>query len=83
MFYYFAPGRGMEYCAKRVCLSVCLSVCEHTSRTTRANFTKFSTHVAYGRGSVFFRRPCNTLCTSGFLDDVMFLCRGPNVDVSL
>jgi len=35
------------------------------SETTRPNFTKFSAHVTCGRGSVFFWRRCNTLCTSG------------------
>jgi len=35
-----------------VCLSVSL-VREHISGTTRAIFTNFSVHVAYGRGSVF------------------------------
>jgi len=28
-------------------------------------------HVTYGRGSVLVRRRCDTLCTSGFMDDVM------------
>jgi len=36
-----------------VCLSVvCLSVSTHISRITNQNFTKFSVHVACGRGSV-------------------------------
>ena len=39
-----------------VCVSVCLSVREHISGTTRAIFTNFSVHVAYGRGSVLFRQ---------------------------
>jgi len=38
-----------------VCLSVCLSVHEDISGTTRAIFTNFSVHVAYGRGSVLLR----------------------------
>jgi len=29
-------------------------------------------HVAYGRNSVHFRRRCDTLCKSGFVDDIMF-----------
>jgi len=36
------------------------------------NFTKFPTHNNYGCGSVLFWRQRNTLCTSGFVDDVMF-----------
>jgi len=37
------------------CLS-CLSVREDISGTTRAIFTNFSVHVAYGRGSVLLRQ---------------------------
>ena len=56
--------------------SVCLflSVC---SQTTRPNFTKFSTHVIRGGGSVRFSRRRNILCTSGFEDDVLFSHNGP------
>ena len=38
-----------------MCLSVYLSVHEDISGTTRAIFTNFSVHVAYGRGSVLLR----------------------------
>jgi len=34
--------------------------------------TKCLVHVAYGRGSVLLRCRCDMLCTSGFVDDVMF-----------
>jgi len=41
-----SPSRTVaKYCDEHVCLSVCQSV-------TRAIFTKFFVHVAYGRGSV-------------------------------
>jgi len=50
-----------------VCLcAICRSVCEHISQTTPPNFTKFSVRP----GSVLLWRRCNTLCTSGFLNDV-------------
>ena len=39
-----------------VCVSVCLSVHEDISGTTRAVFTNFSVHVAYGRASVLLRQ---------------------------
>jgi len=39
-----------------VCMCVCLSVREDVSGTTRAIFTNFSVHVAYGRGSVLLRQ---------------------------
>ena len=29
-------------------------------------------HVAYDRGSVLLRRRCDTLCTSGFVDGIIF-----------
>jgi len=53
-----------------VCVYVCLSVCEHIYRSTRPIFTNFFVHVTYGRGSVLLWRRCDTLCTSGFMDDV-------------
>jgi len=40
--------------------TACLSVHTDISVTIRPNFTNFSVHVAYG-------------CTSGFVDDVVFL----------
>jgi len=71
---YCGPGRGAEYCNERVCLSACLSVQEHISRTTRPNFTKFAVgkHAAGDRGSLIVCQRCNMICTSGFVDDVMF-----------
>jgi len=43
-----------KYCVEHVCLSVCLCVClsdrQNISETTRAIFTGFSVHIAYGRG---------------------------------
>ena len=63
-----------------VCLSVCLSVHMHNSKTMRPNATKFLVHVETctrnlvafsGRGSVF-SDGVDTLCTSSFIDVVMF-----------
>ena len=67
---------GAEYCGDRVCLSVCLSVRERISRSTRPIFTKFSQHVTYVCGSVLLWRRCDMLCTSGSVDDVMFVHDG-------
>jgi len=53
------------------CMCVCLSVREDISRTIRAIVTNF-VHVAYGRGSVLLRHRCDMLCTSSFVDDIMF-----------
>jgi len=51
-------GAVAKYCDKHVCLSVCLSVsvCLYISETTRAIFTNFSVHVAYGRSSILLRQ---------------------------
>jgi len=59
-----------------VCLSVCPCVREHISGTTCLNYTEFPMHTARGRGSVLFWRRCNTLRTSGFVDDVKFSNNG-------
>ena len=56
--------------------SVCLSVCEHISGTTRSIFTKFCMQIPRGRGSILLCWCCDTLCTSGFIDDITFGCSG-------
>ena len=61
-------------------MSVCLSVHLHYSKTTRPNFNFL--HVAYGRGPVLLWRRCDTLCTSGFVDDVRFSHNGSSYGVS-
>ena len=61
----FAHGRGAKYCNQRVSVSLC-------HKTKRPNIAKFSVLVACGSGAVLFWGQCNTLCISGFVDDVMF-----------
>jgi len=51
---------------------VCLSVHSHNSKT----IPPIPEHVDCGRDSVFLRRRCDTLCTSGFVDNVMFSYQG-------
>ena len=81
------PREGCEVlwwvCLLFVCLFVGLymSVQSHNSKTTRPNFTDF-VHVACDRGPVLLWRHCNTLCTSGLLDDVIFSYHGANGPVS-
>jgi len=61
--------------AHSACLYVCLSVCLfviYQNSNTRPKFTKCSVHVTCGRGSAILWRQCNTLCISGFVDDVTF-----------
>jgi len=63
-----APGRVQDIVMS---MHVCLSVRSHNSKTTRLDISKFLC-VPYGRGSVSLWRRCDTLCTSGIVNDVMF-----------
>jgi len=72
---YFATGREANYCNDCVCLCVCvcLSVCpRHISASTRPIFTKFFVRVTHVTALVLLCRLCDTLCTSGFVNDVKF-----------
>jgi len=53
--------------------SVCLSVREYISSSARAIFFNFFVHVAYGSGLVLLRCHYDALCTSGFVDDIVFI----------
>jgi len=78
-FWYAISGIGMRSIAISVCLClfVCLFVCllahlkNHTSK-----FHWISVHVICSRSSLLLWWQCNTLCTSGFVDDVMFSHNG-------
>ena len=65
-----------------VYLSVCLSVRDHVFANTRPIFDKCRAHVAYGGGSVLLWRRSDMLCTSGFMDDVMFAHKPRLLDVA-
>jgi len=62
-----------------ISLSVCLfmSVCKHISGTAGPIVIKFCVQIPCGLGSVLLRQHCNTLCTSGFIDDATFGHNGP------
>jgi len=61
---------GAKYCHEYVCLSIRL----HNSKTTFGQTShQIFVHDIYGRGSVLRWWSCDTLCTSGFVDDVMFM----------
>jgi len=66
-----------------VCLSVCFSVRDHVFGTKRTIFANFFVHVTYGRGSVLLWRRSDTLCTSGFMDDVIFANNSRLLDVAV
>jgi len=67
-------------------VSVCLrvSVRDHIFGTTRPVITKFflCVHVTCGRGSVLLWRRSDTLCTSGFMDGVIFVHKPRLLDVA-
>jgi len=83
---YSAADREGEYCDERVCLSVCLrlSVHDHIFGTIGPIFTKFFVGVTYGygRASVLLWQRSDTLCTSGFMDDVIFAHKPRLLDVA-
>ena len=76
--FYLACGTGVKYCCQRVCLFVRLFVCplaylkQHTSKFYQI-FGIFYLWSWLG----LFRLQYNTLCTSGLVDDVSFLCNRP------
>ena len=65
-----------------VCVCVCLPARAIIFGNTRPIFINFFVHVAYGHGSVLLWRRSDTLCTSGFMDDVIFVHKPRLVDVA-
>jgi len=56
-----------------VCLSLCVFVCPRSYlRNYRSDLHQFFVHITYGLGSVLLWRLSDMLCTSGFMDDVIF-----------
>jgi len=66
-----------------VCLCVCAFVCQctHLQSYTPA-LHQISVHVICGRGSVLLWRRSDMLCTSGFMDDVIFAHTPTLLDVA-
>jgi len=63
----------------RVC--VCLSTIISSELHFRSS-PNFFVHITYGRGSVLFWRRSDTLCTSGFMDDIIFAHKPSMLDVA-
>jgi len=58
-------------------MSVCLSVCPRAYlRNYTSDLHQIFMRVTYIRGSVLLWRRCDTLSTSGFMDDVLFAHNG-------
>ena len=60
----------LDHSITRVRVCVCLSA--RISPEPHARILPIFVYVAYGCGSVLHRRRWDTLCTSGFVDDIMF-----------
>ena len=66
-----------------ISVSVCVSVCLSASISPEAldwSSRSFFCVISCGRGSDLLWRRCDTLCTSGFVDDVTFGRNGPYGD---
>ena len=69
-----------------VCLSVCLRECvcpRSHLRDYTSDLHQIVVHVTYGRGSDLPWRRSDTLCTSGFTDDVIFAHKPRLLDVAV
>ena len=65
-----------------MCVCVCLSVRDHLVGTKRPIFANFFAHVTYGRGSVLLWRRSDMICTSGFMDDVIYAHKKMLLDIA-
>ena len=75
------PHKEAKYCDERVCLSVCICLCVCLSVFETTLHQTFA-HVTFGRGSVLLRRRSDKLCTSCFMDGVMFAHKSRLLDVA-
>ena len=60
-----------------LCLCVCLAAIISIRKYTSDLHQLFFEHVIHGRGSVLLWRRGDMLCTSGFMDDVVFASTSP------
>jgi len=75
-FFYSAPiGQ------RSIVMTVCVCVCPLTYLRNYTSLPIF-VHVTYGRGSVLLWRRRDTLCTSGFVDDVVLAHRPRQLNVA-
>jgi len=63
-------------------VSVCLCVSAIISSQLHVRSSPTFLHVTYGRGSAILWRRSDTLCTSGFMDDVMSAHKPRLLDVA-
>jgi len=67
------PSLGQ--CSALISMSVYLSA-RCILEQSQVRLQIFSVHLTCGHGSVLFLQNCDTLCTSGFVDDNMFAHNG-------
>ena len=81
---YSAPDREAGYCDERLCVCVSVCVCLSTiiSSELHVRSSAIFVRVIYSLGSVLLWRRSDTLCTSGFMDDVIFAHKPRLLDVA-
>jgi len=79
VYYSASVGKRGIVMSVYVCLSICICfcLCVCPPAYPRKYTPDILICVTYGRSSVLLRRRCDTLCTSGFMDDVIFARDGP------
>ena len=65
-----------------VCLSLCVCLSAVISLELHVRSSPIFVHVTYGRGAVLLWQRCDTLCTSGFMDDIIFARKPRLLDVT-
>jgi len=78
----YSPGKGPLNVFVCVCVCVCVCLSAIISSALHVRSSPTSVHVTYGEGSVLLWRRSDTLCTSGFMDDVIFAHKTRSLDVA-
>jgi len=63
-------------------MSVCVCASAIISSELHVRSSPIFMHVTYGRGSILIWRRSDMLCTSGFMDNVMFVHKPRLLDVA-
>ena len=66
------PLVGWQSIVMTMSVCVCLSIHKHIPGITLPIFARCFVHVTSGRGLLLFWWCCDTLCISGFIDNVIF-----------
>jgi len=77
-----ATGQRSIVMSVTVCLCLCLCLSAFISSELHVRSSPNFLHVTYNRGSVLLWRRSDTLCTTGFTDDVIFAYKPKLLDVA-